>query len=214
MKLYHPDHNPVIAQDSPQWLPERRGKLTASRMADALSFNKDGKPSAKRTALMMQLVAERVADYAVDHFVTKEMQWGLDNEAGAKAAYEKRYGVVAGPASLYHHPSIEWFAATPDGTLGDDGVLEIKCPGTPRFLQYSLDGVVPAEYRPQILCQLACTGRKWADFVAFDPRIKEEKHQLFVCRWEPRPEEIHAIEKEAVKFLAEVEAMFRRFTEG
>ena len=76
--------NPL--QGTSGWLSERTGCLTASRMADALDFRKDGKPGAARIKLMRELLAERMTGEAMRHFVTAEMQRGLDEEPNARSA--------------------------------------------------------------------------------------------------------------------------------
>jgi hypothetical protein len=105
------------------------------------------------------------------------------------------------------HPSIEHLGASPDGLVGSDGLIEIKCPTTGTHLQTILDGVVPTQHYPQMILQAACTGREWVDFVSFDPRV-DEPHQLFVRRFYPTKEQIAEVESEAIQFLAEVDVMF------
>jgi putative phage-type endonuclease len=202
----------LIPQSDPSWIPARVGKLTASRMADAMDFTKAGKPGAARTKYLHDLLAERLVGAAVDHYVTPAMQWGLDNEAGAADAYEAASGELLLPGGLFDHPSIDLFAATPDRLIGKDGLAEIKCPTTATFIAWSLAGVVPEQHKPQMLAQMACTGRKWCEFIAYDPRVPQ-KQRLFVRRYEPSAEDIAGIEKAAADFLGELDAMFRAFTE-
>jgi hypothetical protein len=117
------------------------------------------------------------------------------------------------PCSFITHPLIEFFGATPDALISRDGVAEFKCPNTTTHIGWILAGGVPAQHRPQILAQLACTGRERAVFVSFDPRIKDERRQLFIVEWTPERSEIEAVEEHARKFLAEVEQMFQQLTE-
>ena len=191
---------------TPNWHAARRGLLTASRMADAIAVLKTGKPSEARRKLMFELLAERMTGIAVDHYVTPAMQWGLDNQADAIAAYEAETGELVGPEVFVLHPSIDWLGATPDGLVGSDGLLEIKCPTTPKHLAWVMAGEVPDEHKPQMLCQLACTRRQWVDFVSFDPRVKGAA-RLFIRRFEPAASEIERIEEGAREFLAELQAM-------
>lgn len=195
------------------WLSARCGKLTASRMSDAMSFLKDGKtPTAKRSALLRELLAERVTQDSVRHFVTDAMRFGLEKEAEAKAAYEALTGAFVGDAGFYDHPRIDNFGATPDGLLADGGLIETKVPTSPTFVEWVMAGVVPECHRPQMCAQLACTGRAWVEFVAFDPRVRDPRRQLFVRRFEPTAEEIAAVEAAAEQFLAELDRMFELFT--
>lgn len=191
---------------TPNWHAARRGLLTASRVADALAVLKNGKPSESRRKLMVELLAERVSGYIVDHYVTPAMQWGIDNQPHAIAAYEAETGELVGPEVFVLHPEIDWAGATPDGTIGSDGLLEIKCPTTPTHLTWLLAGEVPEQHRLQMTFQLACTRRQWVDFVSYDPRIKGDA-QLFIRRFEPSRDEIEKVEAGARQFLAELEAM-------
>lgn len=191
---------------TPQWLAARRGLLTASRIADALAVLKTGKPSESRRKLMFELLAERMTGIAVDHYVTPAMQWGIDNQADAITEYEAETGEIVGPELFVLHPEIDWLGATPDGLVGSDGLLEVKCPTTPKHLAWVMAGEVPTEHRPQMLCQLACTRRKWVDFVSYDPRVKG-KSRLFIVRFEPDAAEIEKLEAGAREFLAELQAM-------
>ena len=200
-------------QRSGQWVRERVGCLTASRMADAMSITKAGKASESRRRLLMEIVAERIADAAIDRIVTAAMQWGIDCEPAAVAAYEAKYGVLADETGFWLHKRIEHFGASPDRLLGSDGLIEVKCPSTVRFVEWCAAGEVPPEHKPQMLAQLACTGRKWVEFVAYDPRVRA-RSPLFVRRFEPAAEEIEHVEKVAEAFLAEVEELFQQVTRG
>ena len=189
-----------------QWFAARRGMLTASRVADALAMLKTGKPSESRRKLAFELVAERVTGILVERFVTPAMQWGIEQQSNAIQAYEELTGNIVGPELFVLHPSVDWFGATPDGLVGEDGLLECKCPTTPTHVAWRLTGEVPDQHKPQMLAQLACTGRKWVDFVSFDPRIPGPA-RLFVRRFEPPRKRIEEVEEGARKFLAEVAAM-------
>ena len=203
----------MIPQDDPAWVPARVGNLGASQIGLAIKRTKAGW-SESRNTLAMQLVAERVTGYATSHYVTDAMQWGLDNEAAACDRYEALSGNLTAKAGWFKHPRIEFFGATPDRLIEGDGLLEVKCPSTPKFVAWRQAGVVPDEHKPQMLAQLACTGRRWVDFAAYDPRVRVESLQLFVRRFEPTSAEIAEIEEQAAEFLAQVEAMFKAFTEA
>ena len=194
------------AQGSAEWLKARLGNLTASRFADATDTLKSGKPSKACTDYMMELVAERVTGQSAAHFVNAAMQWGTENEPGARLAYEHATGTQTQPASFVLHPAIPRCGASPDGYVGYAGLVEFKCPNTTTFLKWAIAGVVPDEHKPQMLLQLACTGRQWCDFVGFDPRIKTTGN-LFVRRFEPSAAEIQQAESQAAAFLTEVDQL-------
>jgi putative phage-type endonuclease len=194
------------------WLSQRCGKLTASRMADAMDLTAKGLDSAKRKALKVELLAERLTGDTVPHFVNSFMQWGLEQEPAAKAAYELASGQMIVPCGFYDHPTISEFGATPDGLI-PGGVVEFKCPATTTHITWLLAGGVPEQHRAQILAQLACTGRERAVFVSYDPRIRDTRKSLHIVEWVPAKAEIEAVEEAARKFLAEVEQMFQMLTE-
>ena len=151
-------------------------------------------------------LADGCGCYACDAFV--------DYEAEAVQCYEALSGNVPAAAGWFLHPSIEFFGATPDRLLDHDGLVEVKCPSTVKFIQWRKDGRIPDEHIPQMLAQLAVTRRRYVDFVAYDPRINDARFRLFVRRFEPTAEQIAQCEQQARDFLAEVETLFQCFTEA
>lgn len=139
------------------------------------------------------------------------MQWGLDTEAEAVAAYSfaKDTDVLAG--WFVRHPAINWTGATPDGLVGMDGLVEVKCPNTATHIETVLSGAVPGKYQLQMLWQMACTGRAWCDFVSYDPRMPE-RLRLFVQRLHRDDDRITELEREVGAFLAELDDIVRRLT--
>jgi putative phage-type endonuclease len=197
-------------QGTGAWFSARTGKLTASRMASAMSYLKGGGDSAARKDLKIEILAERLTDNIVPKFVNGAMQWGIDHEAMAKEAFEAKSGLKITDVGFIDHPMIEFFGASPDGFVSDGRAIEIKCPTTSTHLKYLLGGVIPDEYKPQMSVQSACTGKAvW--FASFDPRMPKGK-QLFIRLYEPTADEIKNVEAEAVKFLDEVEQMFEQLT--
>ena len=199
--------NAVILQSDPGWLPARRGLLTASRFRDACSYLKSGKESAERRRYKIEVVGERIADTAVDHYVSPAMQRGLDYEAEAKATYEAVKGIFCGPAALILHPTIEFFGATPDGFVDPHGLVEFKVPLLSTYIEWITAGVIPDEHVPQLTAQLAVTRRQWVDFVAYCPEMAEPRN-LFIRRFTATEEDIANCEAAARAFLAEVDALF------
>jgi putative phage-type endonuclease len=191
-------------QRSDEWFAARLGFATASRMNDALA----GPDTAARRNYLIQLVTERLTGQQQESYNSPAMQRGTDLEPVARMAYEATNGFVD-KAGFYKHQSIEWFGASPDGLAGDDGLVEIKCPNSTTHVDYILEGKVPTKYKRQMLAQLACTGRKWCDFVSFDDRLPEHL-QLFVVRFEPKPEEIDKLQEGVIKFLNDVQQEFNR----
>ena len=198
------------------WLAERAGCLTASRMAEAMKYLKGGGESADRSNLRDELLAERLTGHTVRHYVSPEMQWGLDHEDEAIEEYETRTGTLivrpAPYAAFVPHPSVEFLGASPDGFIGRIALAEVKCPTTATHLRYLAMAEAPEDYRPQMTLQLICTGRVWCEFISFDPRIQQPKLRLVARRWEPDKDYREKVFTEAVKFLAELDSAFEILT--
>jgi putative phage-type endonuclease len=193
----------MMDQGSEEWFTIRIGKVTASRVADVIAKTKTGY-SASRDNYMAQLVCERLTGQKGESFTNAAMQHGTDTEPLARAAYEALKDVLVDEVGFVPHPTIKMAGASPDGMVGDDGLLEIKCPNTATHIETLLSQSVPGKYNTQMQFQMACTGRKWCDFVSFDNRLPEEL-QLFVMRV-PRDEVfIRLIEAEIVQFIAELD---------
>lgn len=190
-------------QGSEQWLRDRLGHLTASRMADVLATTKSG-PAASRKNYMAQLVAERLTGVRQESFTNSAIEWGTSHEPLARAEYEILRDCFVEQDGFIKHPTIEWCGASCDGFVGDDGLIEIKAPNTATHIDYLLSKKPPAKYIPQMALQLACTGRKWCDFVSYDCRLPDEL-RLFVVRYEPTPAYLKTIEDAAREFLNEVD---------
>jgi len=193
-----------MEQKSEEWFKARLGKVTASRVADVLAKTKTGY-SASRDNYMAQLVVERMTNTQAESFTNAAMQWGTDQEPFARAAYEVQQNVLVDETGLVDHPTIEMAGASPDGLVGEDGLVEIKCPNTATHIDTLLTQTVPGKYITQMQFQMACTGRQWCDFVSFDPRMPT-KAQLFVKRVYRDDGFIKEMESEITKFLAEVTA--------
>ena len=198
----------TMEQGSVEWLKERCGCLTASRMADAMAFLKGGKEAEARKKYKIELIAERMTDTMVSRYVNDAMQWGIEKEPLARARYEELTGELVAPCGFALHGAIQFFGASPDGLVGDDGLIEIKCPTSETYTGWIIGGTVPDQHKPQMLAQLAVTGRRFVDFFAFDPRVKVEAHQSFLRRFEPPEADIAAVEEMARTFLAEVDQLF------
>ena len=132
------------------------------------------------------------------------MQWGTDHEPDARAAYEFFRDACVTEVGFVDHLTIAMTGASPDGLVGDDGLVEIKCPNTATHLDTLLSQTVPAKYVTQMLWQMEVTGRKWCDFVSFDPRLPESM-SMFVKRVERDDKRIAELRSAVIEFLDEVE---------
>lgn len=192
-----------MKQQTPEWFAARLGKATGSRISDIVAKTKTGY-AASREDYMFQLVVERLTGVNTVSFSSTAMQWGVDQEEYARAAYEAHMGVLVTEVGSIDHPRIAMSSASPDGLVGDDGMIEIKCPMTKNHLNMFLGQSIAKSYMDQMMWQMAVTGRKWVDYVSFDPRCPDGL-QLFIQTVERDNEYIAALEFEVVKFLDEVE---------
>jgi putative phage-type endonuclease len=200
-----------IVQGTPEWFAQRLGKVTASRVADVIAKTKSGY-STSRANYMAQLVAERLTGQAAESFSNAAMQHGTETEPLARMAYETETGLMVTEVAMIDHPTIAMSGASPDGLVQSDGLVEIKCPNTATHIDTLLYGEAPAKYKPQMQWQIACTGRKWCDFVSFDPRLPEDM-QLFVKRVERDDAYIAELEAEIKQFLGEVETTVQKLVD-
>ena len=189
-------------QRTHEWFAARLGKVTASRVADVIAKTKTG-PSASRENYATQLVLERLTNKQAESYTNSAMQWGTETEPMARQAYELKRGLFVNETGFVDHPTIEMCGASPDGLVGADGLIEIKCPNSATHMETILTQKVPAKYIPQMMWQMACTGRNWCDFVSFDPRFPENL-QIFIERVTYDPTYVRMLELEITQFLDEV----------
>lgn len=193
-----------MEQRSPDWFAARCGKVTASRIGDVLAKTKSGWGAARKN-YAAQLVCERLTGSVGDSFTNAAMQWGIDHEDDARSFYEVLSGHTVTGVGFVDHPNIPMSGASPDGLIGDDGLVEIKCPNTATHLEYLASEEIPDKYLQQINWQLACTGRAWCDFVSYDPRLPPEI-QLWQQRVERDRDHLAWMEEQVAEFLKEVDA--------
>jgi len=195
-------------QRTPEWRAERAGCATASEFSNVLAKIKSGEAAVRRN-YRMQLVTERLTGNPVVGYVNAVMLRGIEMEPEARIAYEAERGAIVEEVGFVRHPRIENCGASPDGYVGDDGLAEFKCPESTTHLAYLEAARIPPEHLPQLQGQLAVTGRRWVDFVSYDPRFPPGL-QLFIIRVERDEDYIKLLEAEVKTFLAEVDAMVER----
>lgn len=200
----------MIIQGSPEWLAQRVGKVTASRMGDLMARTKSGW-GAGRANYAAELLVERLTGLPTPRFINDAMRWGTEQEPYARAAYEQAFGVDVLQTGLVDHPEIDMAAASPDGLIGDDGLLEVKCPLTATHVDALLGAPIPDAYRLQMQWQMACTGRAWCDFASFDPRLPEEM-RLHVRRVPRDTSLIVDLETEVAAFIREIDEKVAKLT--
>jgi len=200
-----------MEQRTEEWFAARLGKVTASRVADVIAKTKTGY-SASRDNYMAQLICERLTGQQGESFTNAAMQHGTDTEPLARSAYENARNLLVKEVGFINHPRIEMAGASPDGLVGEDGLVEIKCPNTATHIDTLLSGKVPTKYITQMQWQMLCCQRKWCDFVSFDNRLPEHL-QLFVQEVEFDPEYCAMLEKEVSQFLAEMDSKVAKLKE-
>lgn len=181
----------------------RIGCISASRISDMLSGGK----GITRERYAAQLAAERMTGRPHRANVsTSATRHGHEFEPMARMKYELKHMVmVSGTGSEWvPHPFIQNAGCSPDGMVDEDGLTEFKNPETHTFFRYLATGEIPKDYKAQMLWQLACTRRKWCDWVAHDPDMPDEYGYIEV-RFEPAASEIADLEREVRFFNAEIE---------
>jgi len=197
----------MIEQRTEAWMQLRLGKVTASRLSDVAMK----KTTAGYQNYKAQLIAERLTGTPPESFSSAAMQWGTEKEPDARAAYSFLHSVAVAEIGFVDHPHIEWAGASPDGLVGIEGLVEIKCPNTATHIATLEGGNVPGKYMLQMQWQMACTDRSWCDFASYDPRLPVEM-QLHVVRVERDDELIKELEEKTAAFLAEVAASVEYLT--
>ena len=189
-------------QGSIEWLSLRLGKITASRVKDVLTKGRGTSPSKTAESYMMELIAEILTGNSKPFFENDAMRWGTETEPQARAMYavNNDFVDVKEVAFVEHNEQV---GISPDGLVGDKGLLEIKCPNTTTQLKRALSDDYSADYKAQIQMQLWVTEREWCDFLSFDPRLDCEAGYLQQRVF--RDEEY--IEEMKVKVYAFVEKM-------
>jgi putative phage-type endonuclease len=202
-------------QGSAEWLAERVGRVTASRIADVVAKTRTGY-GAGRSNYLAELIAERLTGQPAERYTNGAMQWGTEHEPEAREAYEFVTGNKVDQVGFIAHPTIPMSGASPDGLVGPDGLVEIKCPNTATHIENILSLSVPSKYVAQMTWQMACTDKAWCDFVSYDPRMPPDM-RFFCKRVELDPKYAIELEGEVKKFLAELDrrlaeltALFRR----
>jgi putative phage-type endonuclease len=194
-----------LEQGSDEWKQARLGHVTASCVADVMAKGKGGAEAVTRKKYKMRLVAERVTGQGQESFTNSSMEWGIMQEPFARQQYEVSRETFVEKTGFWKHQKYDWIGVSPDGLVGNDGLIEIKCPNSTTHLDYLIANQVPTEYYKQMQCQMWVTNRQWCDFVSYDPRIRSNKNKLFVKRCVRDDVFIAEMEAEVLKFLKEVD---------
>jgi putative phage-type endonuclease len=194
----------MFDQGSPEWLAERAGRVTASAIGNVLM----AKSTAGYQNYLAQLICERLTGHPVETFKSDAMQYGTETEAQARAFYELESGNDVTQCGFIPHPSLVWAGASPDGVIGDLGLVEIKCPQPAKHIKNLMGGTIDKAYFLQMQWQMECTRREWCDFVSFNPSFPDHL-QIHIQRVERDAETIAQLMTATTSFLADVDAKLR-----
>lgn len=204
---------------SAEWEAERLGKLTASRLHDAIGTTQKGLWLASRRKYMIELVGERLTGKragGIDDatYLPRPMQWGVETEPQAMRAYEAGRGVKLEPLGFVNHPLLGMSGATPDAGVGADGLLEVKCPESATHVATLVEREIPEKYLLQMHWQMACCPmRQWVDYMSFDPRMPP-KFRAAVIRVPRDQKKLAHLTLAAQDFLDEVAAIVAGLESG
>lgn len=193
-----------VEQGTPEWFTARCGIPTASNFDKIVTST--GAPSKQAQKYMYQLAVERLTGKTEETYSNLQMERGKEMESEARALYELFHGVTVQQVGVcYPSGKVYICGASPDGLVGEDGLLEIKCPSATTVVSYLLDGKLPTEYVQQVQGQLFVTGRQWVDFMAYYPGIKP-----MIVRVHRDENFISCLKNELEKFSLELEKVIER----
>lgn len=191
-----------LVQGTEEWRAARAGKITASRFADVMAKIKTGEAATRRD-YRWELLTERLTGLPCEGYSNRAMEWGTQHEAEAREAYETETGNLVQQAGFILHPDHPTVGCSPDGLVGDDGGQEIKCPFSSVVHVQTLKGGMPSEHKAQVQGTMWITGRKYWDFVSYDPRMPEHL-RLYIERIARNDAYIEELAAEVLRFDVEV----------
>lgn len=196
-------------QGSDAWKKLRLGRVTSSRIGDILSKGKNGNPSASRKNYMYQLLLERLTGEMAEHYISPEMQRGVDKEQDAAGAYEIETYSIVEKCGFFPSPSGLMEGSSPDRLVGENGLIEIKNPNTSTHIETKISGVIKSEYIYQMQHQMYCAEKSWCDFVSHDDRLPDNL-KLFIKRIDRDEKMIAEINIEVKLFLSELDELEKK----
>lgn len=196
-----------LEQGTLEWKMARLGYISASNIDAVMAKVKTGEAGSRKD-YKIRIVTERLTNQIQDSFSNSYMEWGIEQEPFARMAYEAHAGVFVEKTGFWKHPEIPYVGCSPDGLVGDDGLIEIKCPKSTTHIEYLLNKKLPKTYFWQVHGQLWVMNRQWVDFVSFDPRMPENK-RLFVFRVNRDEEVINEMKEGVIAFNKECEELMK-----
>lgn len=190
---------PNLDQGTPEWHDQRRGRITASVVGKLLTPTLKVAANDYSRGIVASLAAERITGWTEDIPMTSDMWRGVEHEPFARDVYAGHYAEVTEVGFMLRTEDDWELGASPDGLVGEDGGIEIKCPRAKTHLNTILADEVPAHYMAQVQACLLVSGRDWWDFVSYVGGMP-----LYVKRVEPDPAWFEAITAACVAFEADV----------
>ena len=194
----------MFDQGTDEWLLERAGKVTASALSNVMM----AKTTAGYQNYMAQLICERLTGEPVETFKSAAMEHGNETEPQARAFYEMETGNEVVEVGFCPHSTLDKSGASPDGLVGELGLVEIKCPQPAKHIKNLMGGTIDKAYMLQMQWQMECTGREWCDFVSFNPTFPAHL-QLHITRVDRDAEMQEEIKTAVTNFLADLDAKLR-----
>ncbi|UNF41154.1 YqaJ viral recombinase family protein [Bartonella krasnovii] len=203
-----------MQQRTAEWFQARLGKVTASNIYNILSKTAKGTPTSKYDDYKIKLITERLTGQTSPYYETEDMRWGIENEEDALREYAFIYDTEVTQCGFILHPTIQMAGASPYGFVGEDGLIEIKCPRSTNHTRFIINNEIKPEYLAQMQFQMACTGRKWCDFISYDPRFTRDASHLRmkIKRIHRDDKQIEQINQAVESFLVEIEQEIQRIS--
>jgi putative phage-type endonuclease len=184
-------------QGTQEWFNARLGVPTASNFDKIITT--EGKPSKQRTKYLYQLAGEAISMSSEDTFQSTAMLRGIELESQARELYSMLFDLPVSKVGLCVTEGEIKAGASPDSLVGEDGLLEIKCPTISTHVSYLLDNKLPTDYFQQVQGQLFVTERKWCDFMSYYPNMRP-----LIIRVYPDVDFIKALSIELKSFCKEL----------
>lgn len=194
------------AQRTEEWFAQRVGKFTGSQFASLMA----GESTETYQGYLREKAWERLTGKAVQGYTNEAMLHGIETEPQARAYYEFVKDVLVEEVAFIAHPDLTYVGVSPDGLIGSDGMLEIKCPQPKTHIEYLAAKKLPAKYRWQVQGQLWVAKRDWCDFVSFHP---DSEYQTII-RVEANPKDHEALAERAAAANEAVEAIIKQIKEA
>ncbi len=203
-----------MEQRTAQWFQARLGKVTASNIYNVLSKTAKGLPTSKYEDYKIKLITERLTGETSPHYETEDMRWGIEHEEDALKEYAFIYDTEISQCGFIQHPTLKMAGASPDGLIGENGLIEIKCPRSANHMRFCIDNEIKPEYHAQMQFQMACTERQWCDFISYDPRFTGDSSHLRmkIKRIYRDDKQIEQINQAVQAFLAEIEREIKQLS--